>query len=54
MNPGRVVDAKEMGKDRYVLICMSFFVVNGKGVPGGRHECVKRGGQVFESRPDTG
>lgn len=26
MDPGRVVDAKEMGKDRYVLICISFFV----------------------------
>lgn len=26
-----VVDAKEMGKDRYVLICMSFSLVNGKG-----------------------
>lgn len=26
MEPGKVVDAKEMGKDRYVLICISFFV----------------------------
>lgn len=38
----RFGDAKEMSKDRYVLICISFLLLNGKEAQERGHGCVKR------------